>query len=77
MPESTLTPAPVNSTTFPGERKFAMRSTAAAGEIGLLDTAVTTCGMVGTDTRMRQENYNIIVQVTTCSGCTQLLSSQM
>ena len=56
MPESTLTPAPVSSVTFPGERKFAIRSIAAAGEIGLLDSGVTTCGMVGTDTRMRKEN---------------------
>lgn len=54
MPESTLTPAPVITATFPGARKLAMRSTAAAGVIvlaGEVDDS-TLDGKVGTDIRM-------------------------
>ncbi|KIK23860.1 hypothetical protein PISMIDRAFT_678867 [Pisolithus microcarpus 441] len=50
MPESTLTPAPVSSVTLPGERNCAIRSTATAGETGVLDVVVTACGIVGTET---------------------------
>ena len=53
MPESTLTPAPVSSVTFPEAKKDAMRSTAAAGEMALVGAGETTWGMVGTDTRIQ------------------------
>jgi hypothetical protein len=54
MPESTLTPAPVMVTTFPGARKAAILSTAA---LGLMDAAEDVddkiaAGIVGTEMRM-------------------------
>ena len=54
MPESTLTPAPVMVATFPGARKLAMRSAAAAGLIVFATVADdrTACGMVGTEMRI-------------------------
>lgn len=59
IPEATLTPAPVSSVTFPGARKSAMRSTAAAGEIVSFGApeVVMVCGMVGTETRMEQKTF--------------------
>jgi hypothetical protein len=51
IPEATLTPAPVRSVTFPGARKSAMRSTAAAGEIVRFGAPKPVI-MVGTETRM-------------------------
>lgn len=59
IPEATLTPAPVSSVTFPGARKSAMRSTAAAGEIVSFCAleVVIVSGMVGTETRIEQKMF--------------------
>lgn len=53
MPESTLTPAPVITATFPGAKNSEIRSIAAAGEMVFVDVVeeMMECGMVGTEMR--------------------------
>ena len=54
IPESTLTPAPVNSATFPDERKLAIRCAASSGSItGVGNTDESTLsGIVGIEMRI-------------------------
>lgn len=47
MPESTLTPAPVNTATFPGRMNSANRSTAAFGDIENFGVYEGVLGIVG------------------------------
>ena len=74
MPESTLTPAPVITATFPGAKKEAIRSMAAAGLIVLDDVdARTLLGNVGTDIRMTHASpvrYPARISISLAATCT-------
>ena len=54
MPESTLTPAPVNTVAFPRAKKSATRFMATSKEIGGVFAAPTNeVGILGTETRIQ------------------------